>query len=159
MKFLMICLGNICRSPLAQGILEHKIAQSEIKNKANFSVDSAGFEAYHLDETPDDRAQRTAKHHGIDISHQRQRLFTADDFDRFDKIYVMDSVNYRDVARKARHAQDMEKVDYILNEVYPHENRFVPDPYYGGQDGFEKVFQLLDRACDEIMKKYVLNPE
>ena len=146
MKILMICLGNICRSPLAQGILESK--------NSGIFVDSAGFEAYHQGDPPDERAQRTAKKHGIDISKQRQRLFKVEDFDIFDKIYVMDAMNYHDVSRVARNKKDMEKVDYILNEIYAGENRSVPDPYYGGQDGFEKVYAMLDLACDEIVSKY-----
>ena len=146
MKILMICLGNICRSPLAQGILESK--------NSGIFVDSAGFESYHQGDPPDTRAQRTARNHGIDISMQRQRLFRVEDFDIFDKIYVMDSVNYLDVAHVARNDKDMEKVDYILNEIYPGKNRSVPDPYYGGQDGFEKVYEMLDLACNQIVSKY-----
>ena len=148
MKILMICLGNICRSPLAQGILESK--------NSSIFVDSAGFESYHLGNPPDSRAQRTARNHGIDISKQRQRLFKVEDFDKFDKIYVMDEMNYNDVLREACYgSKDMEKVDYILNEIYPGENRHVPDPYYGGQDGFEKVYEMLDAACNKIVKKYI----
>ena len=147
MKILMVCLGNICRSPLAQGVLESK--------NSGIFVDSAGFEAFHQGDPPDTRAQRTARNHGIDISGQRQRLFRVEDFDKFDKIYVMDEMNYRDVSREARYGSgDMEKVDYILNEIYPGENRSVPDPYYGGQDGFEKVYEMLDAACDRIVSKY-----
>ena len=147
MKILMVCLGNICRSPLAQGILESK--------NSGIFVDSAGFESYHQGDPPDMRAQRTARNHGIDISKQRQRSFKVEDFDIFDKIYVMDSMNYYDVSREARYgSKDMEKVDYILNEIYPGENRSVPDPYYGGADGFEKVYEMLDLACEKIVNKY-----
>lgn len=150
MRFLMVCLGNICRSPLAHGILEHKLE----KNNIEAQVDSAGTAAYHVGESPDVRSQDIALKHGIDISRQRARKFQAVDFERFDRIYVMDSENYSHVAALARSADDLGKVELIMNEVYPGENRKVPDPYYGGRDGFEKVYAMLDLASQKIIEKY-----
>jgi len=147
-KILMVCLGNICRSPLAQGILQHKLHQLHM----DVEVDSAGTSAYHLGEKPDRRSIEIAKVHGIDISQQRARRFIAADFDTFDKIYAMDASNYADLVAKARSHQEAAKVVLILNMSYPGSNRQVPDPYYGGKDGFQHVFDLLDSACDQIVE-------
>jgi protein-tyrosine phosphatase len=149
MKILMVCLGNICRSPMAEGIMREKIK----KYKLSAEVDSAGFEAFHTGDAPDFRAIKTTKKQGIDISAQRSRLFRKTDFELFDRIYVMDSGNYNDVKSMAQKPGQMEKVDYILNVLYPGSNKAVPDPYYGGEDGFEKVFQLLDSATEQIAKQ------
>ncbi len=142
----MVCLGNICRSPLAEGILKDKLHQLGLQAE----VDSAGTAAYHEGEPPDKRSQQVALKHGIDISGQRARPFVAEDFDRFDYIYAMDTNNFSDLAAMARNEQDLEKIALILNESYPGEDRIVPDPYYGGGDGFEKVFLMLDKACNLI---------
>ncbi len=147
----MVCLGNICRSPLAEGILQHKINKKGVSVK----VDSAGTAAYHVGEPPDCRSQEVARKNGIDLSNQRARKFSTADFDRFDKIYAMDRSNYRDLLGMARNQNDKEKVEMILNVVYPGENRQVPDPYYGGNDGFEQVFRMLDEACDIIVGDYL----
>ncbi|MEI8046969.1 MAG: low molecular weight protein-tyrosine-phosphatase [Bacteroidota bacterium] len=146
MKILMVCLGNICRSPMAEGIMREKIR----KYKLSAEVDSAGFEAFHTGDTPDFRAIKTMKKQGIDISAQRSRLFRKTDFELFDRIYVMDSGNYNDVKSMALKPGQMEKVDYILNALYPGSNKAVPDPYYGGDDGFEKAYHLLDAATEQI---------
>lgn len=146
-KILMVCLGNICRSPLAEGILRHKTEQ---RGLTKVVVDSAGTSNYHTDEHPDKRSVRNAHSHGIDISRLRARQFTPADFDRFDHIYVMDSSNYGDVVSLARSDSDREKVQLILNVLYPDSNMSVPDPYYGGEQGFENVFMLLNDACDII---------
>lgn len=148
-RILMVCLGNICRSPLAEGILQNKA------NKAGVSieVDSAGTAAYHAGERPDIRSQEIARKHGIDLSKQRARKFVTADFDTFDLIFVMDQANYADVIAKARHDQDINKVSLILNKAFPGSNRQVPDPYYGGKDGFQHVYNLLDSACDTIIKE------
>ena len=130
-KVLMVCLGNICRSPLAQGILESKVDSGEVE------VDSAGTAAYHVGELPDPRSIATARDHGIDLTSQRARQFVTEDFDRFNHIFVMDRSNEQNVLRLARNASDKEKVHLILNETYPGENREVPDPYYGGDQGFD----------------------
>lgn len=142
-KILMVCLGNICRSPLAHGILE-------AKTSASVFVDSAGTAAYHEGELPDSRSIAVAKKYGIDITHQRARKFTVKDFDTFDIIYVMDTSNYHNVLMLARNDEDAQKVKMILNEIHPSANKSVPDPYYGGNDGFEKVFAMLDEACQQI---------
>jgi protein-tyrosine phosphatase len=149
MKILMVCLGNICRSPLAEGIMQQKINFY----KLDVEVDSAGFEPFHTGDQPDERAMKVAINNGIDISRYRARMFQQADFDKFDRIYVMDDNNYNDVMRKARNADDKGKVDYILNALYPESNDVVPDPYYGGMRNFEEVFDLLNQATEIIAKK------
>lgn len=150
MKILMVCLGNICRSPMAEGVMQQLAMDNDMPW---IMVDSCGFEPYHLGDVPDRRAISTCKKHQIDISEQRQRLFKVSDFDMFDHIFVMDSNNYRDVQRMARNDNDMKKVDYLLNLVYPNSNKAVPDPYYGSEMDFEKAFILIEKACKEICKK------
>ena len=151
MKVLMVCLGNICRSPIAEGILRNIAEEKGLDIK----VDSAGFESYHSGETPDPRAVLTAKSHNIDISNIRSRLFKYEDFKKFDKIYVMDRNNYEDVMSVAKTDEDRAKVDYILNLVYPNENRSVKDPYYGGMNGFENIFRELELGCEAICLQYL----
>lgn len=146
MKILMVCLGNICRSPMAEGIMQAKIEKFNL----NAEVDSAGFESFHTGDAPDFRAIRVMKEHGIDISRQRSRLFRETDFNDFDRIYVMDSGNYKDVKSVTRNGDHMQKVDYILNISNPGSNKPVPDPYYGGEQGFERTYQLLDSAIELI---------
>lgn len=149
-KILMVCLGNICRSPLAEGILKDKLTKEKI---TNVKVDSAGFVRYHLNNPPDSRAIKVARKNNVDISKQRQRLFEVADFDKFDKIYVMDENNYSDVAAYARDEKDLAKIEFILNELYPNSNKIVPDPYYGGDSGFDKVFETLSTVSDAIVNK------
>ena len=144
---LMICLGNICRSPLAEGILRDKIE----KRNLNIKVDSAGTSNYHIGEHPDKRSVKNAQSHGIDISKLVARQFTVKDFEHFDKIYVMDSSNHNDILSLARNQSESKKVELILNTLYPGTNMLVPDPYFGGEQGFEDVFILLDKACDIIV--------
>lgn len=146
-KILMVCLGNICRSPLAEGILQSKLP------KDKFEVDSAGTGGWHAGEQPDKRSISTAKNRGLDISNQRARQFKASDFDSFDYIYVMDMSNYKNVVALSQNDSQKQKVKLILNELFPDENVEVPDPYYGGQDGFEQVYDMLDKACDIIAEK------
>lgn len=146
-QVLMVCLGNICRSPLAEGILQSKVDATKIR------VDSAGTAAYHVGELPDNRSIEVARKHGIDLSGQRARKFTRKDFDIFDVIYAMDLSNYNSILDFARNEAYQKKVHLILNEVYPKANREVPDPYYGGLEGFEQVFQLLEEACILIEQK------
>ena len=143
----MVCLGNICRSPLAEGILKSKIFSFKA------FVDSAGTGAYHVGEKPDKRSIAIANINGIDISNQKARKFTVEDFDLFDIIYVMDNSNYKNVISLARNTQDSAKVRLILNEVFPSENLDVPDPYYGGEFGFKNVYNMLNEACDIVAKK------
>jgi protein-tyrosine phosphatase len=145
-KILMVCLGNICRSPLAEGIMRSKLSQ-------DFIVDSAGTGGWHAGELPDKRSIAIAKSKGLDITNQRARQFKISDFDTFDCIYVMDNSNYIDVLALAPNKEAKSKVKLILNEIFPNENVDVPDPYYGGEDGFENVFDMLDQACEEIARK------
>ena len=145
-KILMVCLGNICRSPLAEGIMRSKLSN-------DFIVDSAGTGGWHAGELPDKRSISTAKNRGLDITSQRARQFKISDFDTFDYIYVMDNSNYKDVMALAPNEEAKSKVKLILNELFPNENVDVPDPYYGGQDGFENVFDMLNEACDVIARK------
>jgi len=146
----MVCLGNICRSPLAEGILKSKATTYQI------FVDSAGTSAYHVDNQPDERSIIVAEKHGINISNQRARKFIAADFDNFDIIYAMDESNFHDIVKLSRNNSDKQKVRMILNEIHPNKNNSVPDPYYGGNEGFENVFQMLDEACEIIIKKYAI---
>lgn len=143
----MVCLGNICRSPLAQGILESKLQSDD------FTVDSAGTAAYHLGELPDPRSIAVARKYGIDITNQRARKFSKQDFDEFDYIYTMDSENYANIITQANSETEINKVKLILNELQPNANKSVPDPYYGGDDGFENVYNMLDEACSVIATK------
>ena len=143
----MVCLGNICRSPLAEGILKAKSKQ------LNILVDSAGTSAYHIGEQPDIRSIAIAKSYGINISNQKARQFGINDFDKFDKIYAMDKSNYSQIISRARNQVDKDKVDLILNELNPESFQDVPDPYYGGENGFQDVYDLLNSACDEIVAK------
>jgi protein-tyrosine phosphatase len=145
-KILMVCLGNICRSPLAEGIMRAKLSK-------DFIVDSAGTGGWHAGELPDKRSISTAKNRGLDITSQRARQFKISDFETFDYIYVMDNSNYKDVMALAPNDEAKSKVKLILNELFPNENVDVPDPYYGGQDGFENVFDMLNEACDVIAGK------
>jgi protein-tyrosine phosphatase len=146
-KVLMVCLGNICRSPLAEGILVSKVNADEI------FVDSAGTGAYHIGKLPDERSIKVARKHGIDIINQRARKFTIKDFDTFDYIYAMDESNYQNILMLARTNEDKSKVQLILNETHPTKNLAVPDPYYGGNQGFENVYIMLEEACEIIVNK------
>jgi len=143
-KILMVCLGNICRSPLAQGILESKV------NKSKVRIDSAGTAAYHVGNSPDERSIEVAKKYGVHINNQRARKLVIEDFDEFSVIYAMDESNYQNILKLARNKADENKVKMILNEVYPGKNLNVPDPYYGGNQGFENVYKMLDKACEVI---------
>ena len=145
MKVLMVCLGNICRSPLAEGILKSK------SNK--IIVDSAGTAGYHVGSRPDQRSIEIGLKNNIDITNQRARQFTSSDFDDFDKIYAMDNDNYSKIISLASNQDQIDKVDLILNEVYPNRFKSVPDPYYGGEKGFENIYNLLDEACEQIALK------
>ncbi len=149
MRILMICLGNICRSPLAEGIMREKARESGL----DITVDSAGTAAYHVGEPPDKRSQEVARKHGIDISGQHARQFEVRDFLQFDKIYVMDRQNYENVISLASDKTQAQKVDFMLNELYPDENRAVPDPYYGGKDGFDRVYEMLEGSCQKVIEK------
>lgn len=151
MKILMVCLGNICRSPLAEGLLRTKAKEQHI----NLTVDSAGTSAFRPGGPPDKRSIEVAKIHGIDIQHQQCRQFTAKDYDAFDFIYVMDAANYEDVVALSVKPADRQKVKLILEMSNPGQRKNVPDPYYGGNDGFEHMYTLLDGACDAIIENLI----
>jgi protein-tyrosine phosphatase len=146
MKILMVCLGNICRSPLAEGILKHKVEQEGLA----WQVDSAGTGSWHIGELPDPRSVAVARKYGIDITDQRARQFQATDLDQYDRILAMDSSNYREILSKAKTEAQREKVELILNFAQPGFNGNVPDPYWD-DNGFEQVFQMLDEACEQLL--------
>ncbi len=148
-KILMVCLGNICRSPLAEGILASKLP------KENFKIDSAGTGHWHVGKKPDERSIAIAKKNGIDITNQRGRLFKSNDLDYYDHIFVMDSSNYDDVIKFVKTDAQKQKVQLILNELFPGENVDVPDPYYGLQNGFDTVYEMLDETCDILAKRLI----
>ncbi len=145
----MVCLGNICRSPLAEGILKGKAGEANL----NWEVDSAGTGAWHVGELPDPRSIRTAQKHQIDITDQRARQFNAYDLETFDLIFAMDQSNYRDILRHTQSNAEKAKVHLIMNMVSPGQNIAVPDPYYGS-NGFENVYCMLDQACNKIIENY-----
>jgi protein-tyrosine phosphatase len=148
MNILMVCLGNICRSPLAEGILRSKVKKLDL----NVAIDSAGTSNFHVGDAPDSRMRATAKSFGISIDDLRARQFVVEDFDNFDIIYAMDSSNYNNICSLARSSEDKEKVRLILNELESGTNKAVPDPYYGGEQGFIEVYNLLDLATDKIIE-------
>ena len=135
---------------MAEGILRDKAKDAGV----NISIDSAGTGHWHIGQSPDERAEATAKKFGVDISALRGRQFSVSEFDEFDEIYVMDKSNYEDVLALSRNQQDEEKVEMILNLTSPGKNHSVPDPYFGGISGFDKVFKMLDEACEVIIKKH-----
>ena len=145
MKILMVCLGNICRSPLAEGILTHKT------KSLNIEVDSAGTAGYHVGQLPDSRSIEIAKEYNIDLSKQRARQFSRADFDSFDIIYAMDTNNYAHLISLASNDDERNSIKLILNEINPNLCESVPDPYYGGENGFQIVYDMLDKACDKIV--------
>ncbi|WP_343657708.1 low molecular weight protein-tyrosine-phosphatase [Chryseobacterium sp.] len=146
MKILMVCLGNICRSPLAEGIMKTKIPD-------HYRVDSAGTISMHEGEHPDKRAIKTAANHHIDISQQRSRPITRRDFEIFDKIYCMDIDVFEDVVSRTKNEGERQKVSLFLEALGDHQNAEVPDPYWGDMKDFENVFQLLDKGCNAIKNK------
>ncbi len=146
-KILMVCLGNICRSPLAEALLRSKVDPEKVV------VDSAGLDSYHLGEAPCLSSQEVARKHGLDISNLRARAFTPADFDAFDKIYIMDKLNWGLIQNFARSPEDLQKVDLILNEIFPGENMEVPDSYQKGQNAAELVYNMLDEATTAIAHK------
>ncbi|PRZ28098.1 protein-tyrosine phosphatase [Flavobacterium granuli] len=145
----MVCLGNICRSPLAEGILASKLP------KDKFRVDSAGTGSWHINQPPDTRSIATAKKYNIDISNQKGKHFQKSDFEIYDYIYVMDQSNYDNVIELSETPEQKAKVQMILNELFPDENVDIPDPYFGLPNGFEIVYKMLDEVCDIIAKKLI----
>ena len=147
MKILMVCLGNICRSPLAEGILAHKTQH------LNIEVDSAGTAGYHIGKLPDERSIEIAEKYNIDLTKQRARQFSRADFDDFDIIYAMDTNNYTHLISLANNETERNKVRLILNEVNPEKFESVPDPYHGRDDGFQNIYIMLNDACNKIISQ------
>lgn len=150
MKILMVCLGNICRSPLAEGILQDKAFKAGL----TWSIESAGTNSYHIGEPPHPLSQKVARMNGIDISKQRARRFSADDFDVYDKIYALAQDVLEEMKRIAGKKFEQSKVDLLMNELYPGKNMNVPDPWYGPEPGYHEAFKLIDKVCDKIVEKY-----
>ena len=151
-KILFVCTGNICRSPLAEGILREKLSKRKIPGE----VDSCGFESFHVGDAPDPRAQSVAAKRGIDLSSHRARLFTVADFERFDFIYAMDYSHFNQIMSLARNESDIAKVDFVLNTLHPGQNLGVVDPWYHDIKAFERVYLQLDEACDRIIDKIII---
>lgn len=149
MKILMVCLGNICRSPLAEGILKHKAKEAGL----NWTVESAGTNGYHVGEAPHHLSQKVALLNGVDICKQKARQFVKEDVDRYDKIYAMADDVLDEIRWIAKEKYDPAKVDYFLNELHPGKNGSVPDPWYGTEPGFHEVYKLIDETCDAIIQK------
>ena len=150
MKILMVCLGNICRSPLAEGILRDKAQKAGL----DWIVDSAGTNHYETGYAPHKLSQNIARLNGVEIKDQCCRQFVKEDMLNFDRIYVMDENNYYDVKRISKQFWNEDKVDFLLNEVYPYENREIPDPYFGKEEDYKKVYILIDQACSNIVNNY-----
>ncbi len=148
-KILMVCLGNICRSPLAEGILQSKLPENK------FIVSSAGTIDWHVGNKPDSRSIETAKKHGIDISNQKANFFNSNDLEIYDYIFAMDRSNYNFIIKLAKNENQLSKVSLILNELFPNENVDVPDPYYGLQNGFDLVYEMLNESCTKIAEKLI----
>jgi protein-tyrosine phosphatase len=150
MKVLMVCLGNICRSPLAEGVLKHKASAAGL----NWTVESAGTGNWHIGEAPHRLSQKVAKLNGVDISQQQGRQFVKEDMQRYDLILAMDNQNLKDIRRMSGSLWNPAKVNLLLNYSYPAENRDVPDPWYGGEPDFHDVYKMIDTACDRIIEKH-----
>lgn len=150
MRILMVCLGNICRSPIAEGVMQAKVRESGL----NWHIDSAGTESYHIGEAPHRYSQKICLAHGIDISSQKARKFTKEDIGRFDKIYAMATDVYEEIKRIAGTKADISKVSLFLDELHPGSHASVPDPWYGAEDGYLPVYRMIDEACEAILEKY-----
>lgn len=148
-KILMVCLGNICRSPLAESILASKLPSNK------YFVDSAGTGNWHIGSAPDKRSVAIAKKNELYIHNQKGRQVSTNDFDEFDYIYAMDKSNYKDLLDLAPNETSKTKVQLILNELFPGENVDVPDPYFGNDNGFEQVYNMLNDACEVIADKLI----
>lgn len=149
MKILMVCLGNICRSPLAEGVLQAKANAANL----NWIVNSAGTNGLHNGEAPHKFSQKVAVKHGVDISNQISRKFVADDFENYDKIYVMAADVLQDVKKIAGEKFDTNKIDFFLNELNAGKNEDVPDPWYGEEDGYDEVYEIIERTCGVIVER------
>ena len=148
-KILFICLGNICRSPAADGIMRHLVSERGLDDE--FLIDSAGIGSWHVGQLPDSRMRQCGERHGYTFDH-RARQFSSRDFDRFDLIAVMDQENYHDVARQATSPADLKKIIRMSDYLRYHPGqKTVPDPYYGSQRDFEFALELLEDACEGLL--------
>ena len=150
MTILMVCLGNICRSPLAEGILKEKCKKAGL----SWKIESAGTNGFHNGEAPHYLSQKIARINNIDISNQQSRKFVKQDFERFDKIYAMAEDVIDEIKQIGKDQYISTKVNLLMDEVYPNQNKEVPDPYYGAEDGYHSVYNMIEIACDEIIKNY-----
>ncbi|MEO6490932.1 MAG: low molecular weight protein-tyrosine-phosphatase [Ferruginibacter sp.] len=153
MKILMVCLGNICRSPLAEGILKHKAKKAGL----HWTVDSAGTNGYHEGEPPHLFSQKVAMVNGIDISRQIARKFTKKDMETYDRIFAMAADVLYDIQKISGEKFDQNKTELFLNELYPDREMDVPDPWYGPEDGYHESYKLIDEACDAIVNNYLVS--
>ena len=150
MTILMVCLGNICRSPLAEGILQQKCKEAGL----NWKIDSAGTNGFHNGEAPHFLSQKVASLNGVNISGQQSRHFIQEDFKRFDKIYAMALDIQEEIKEIGKDQFISSKVDLLMNEVYPGQNKEVPDPFYGAEDGYHRIYEMIEIACDAIIKNH-----
>ncbi len=152
---LFVCMGNICRSPTAEGVFRHVVRQAGLQD--NIKIDSAGTHAYHVGEAPDRRSQSKARENGVDISAQRARKVAQEDFDRFDYIIAMDRSNYSDLMRLAKKPEQQQKISLFMDYAKDWNNTEVPDPYYGGSNGFQQVFDMIMSASQGLLKQITLH--
>lgn len=151
-KILFVCLGNICRSPLAEAIFKHKLKQRGIED--HFEVDSCGTANYHIGDSPDSRSVANARKNGVIIDHIGRQL-QAEDLDYFDLILAMDKSNLSNIFRLQTEEAHLEKIK-LMREYDPHQNgEEVPDPYYGGEKGFQMVFEILERSSDALIETLI----
>lgn len=148
----MVCLGNICRSPLAEGILQDMVSKAGL----NWTVESAGTNGYHTGEPPHELSIKVAKQNGINISGQRSRRFIAADIRQYDKVYAMAADVLEEMKNISKEKFDEQKVDLFLNELQPGQNDDVPDPWYGPEQGYHEVFAIISKGCKKIIEKYAI---
>jgi len=146
----MVCLGNICRSPLAEGIMKKKCKKAGL----NWKIESAGTNGFHTGEAPHYLSQKVASINNIDISSQQSRKFVKQDFERFDKIYAMAEDVIVEIKQIGKDQYISSKVNLLMDEVYPKQNKEVPDPFYGAEDGYHSVYKMIEIACDAIIKNH-----
>jgi protein-tyrosine phosphatase len=151
MKILMVCLGNICRSPLAEGVLKHKLQKAGL----NWTVDSAGTNGYHVGEAPHRLSQKVARLNGIDICSQKASQFTTQDFKDYDVIYAMANEVITEMKWIAGKNYDASKVKLLMDELYPGRGMDVPDPWYGPEPGYHDVYKMIDAACERIIQNHL----
>ena len=153
MKILMVCLGNICRSPLAEGILQHKVNEAGL----SWKVESAGTNSYHIGEPPHHLSQKVAQLNGINICDQRARRFKPSDLEEYDLLYAMSKDVIDDMKTMAGNNWQQEKVKLLMDELHPGQQKDVPDPWYGPEPGDHEVYKMIEAACEKILKKAQIN--